>query len=175
MVVPRSAAVSLVVIVLLSCTTSKLHWHEFKPTQANFREYFEEHADELDPIEGIWIQNDYPVPPLDQVAIIRGDNVQDYEYVAVYLPRRATVGRTYERYRAIRVVFRHTPSDTLYDFWFTNVYGAEPVDEAREGTAAFLYGVLFFPVFYRPDEGRIERIWVKSYPTMPAERDSIAG
>ncbi len=144
----------LILGLALACGAEIFYWHEFRPTAQNFREYFDEQADSLDDIEGLWNLDPYPEPATFvayYVDIVRDERAPGWEYSGLYVPRtaRATGSRQFifVRYRQV--------NDTLYEFRFTR--------QPFQGTVTLMYNMLFVPADW-DDPSQHEQVWTRNYP-----------
>lgn len=140
---------------LLSCATARppSRWHRFAPTRSNFRAYFAERRQSLDPIEGIWNWS---------TAVVRDSSYAGYDFVAVHMGTGHGGN--------VAVVFRRAERDSLYYFHAAHVLRGDPcLARPCEGTVVVKDGVLQFPVRYvihsrRSYCWRIDEYWAKTYP-----------
>jgi hypothetical protein len=87
MIAPRvlAAACPLLTAGLLACASTgpPLYWDEFAPTYSNFQRHFDERGQDLDPIEGIWTDQDTRTARADTFIIVRDSSYAGYDFVGV--------------------------------------------------------------------------------------------
>ncbi len=84
-------------------------WAEFSPSYANFQQHFDANLDALDPIEGIWAAGQ------GQVAIVRSNIFEGFDYVGVALEAIQGNGRRFTR-GEIALTLRNAPGNMVYGF-----------------------------------------------------------
>ncbi len=80
-----AAVCPLVTLGFLACASTgpPRYWTEFSPTYPNFERHFDEHAQDLDPIEGIWVAEDTRTALADSFVIVRDSSYSGYDFVGV--------------------------------------------------------------------------------------------
>jgi hypothetical protein len=87
MIAPRvlAAVCPLLTAGLFACASTgpPRYWTEFSPTYSNFERHFDEHATDLDLIEGIWVNEDTRTALADSFVIVRDSSYAGYDFVGV--------------------------------------------------------------------------------------------
>jgi S1-C subfamily serine protease len=132
-------------------------WEQLNYDEAQLRTYYDQHASELDPLEGIWtsLENDNQY----RIGIIRDKNSTTRDFAAIIIQADHKVWQP----KQVKIEFQKT----IYGKTYTTTYYMS--DFSRQGTTSYITdsGVLEIPL-KDPNNKDSKASWIKNYPTTDA-------